>query len=145
MEITADYGQRVYQYQLTATSDGEETVLTLEEPETVAGITARLNGEESLLEYDGLSVETGPLDEEGLTPVSALPVLMETAQSGYMTACSLEDGMLRMDCGDPGGTPGEGREVTLWFDADSHALRRGEICVDGVRVISCQLLEFTRG
>ena len=144
VEITADYGQRVYQYQLTASGDGEETVLTLTAPETVEGITARLTEKGGVLEYDGLAVETGPLDEEGLTPVSALPVLMETARSGYMTACSLEDGELRVDCGDPEGTPGEGREVTLWFDTDTHALVRGEILRDGFRVISCGYLSFTK-
>lgn len=144
VEITADYGQRVYQYSLTASSDGEETVLTLTAPETVEGITARLTKQDGVLEYDGLSVETGPLDENGLTPVSALPVLMETARSGYMTACSLEDRVLRIDCGDPEGTLGEGREVSLWFDADTHALTQSEIRVDGFRVVACDYLSFTK-
>ena len=144
VEITADYGQRVYQYELTASSDGDETVLTLTAPETVEGITARLTQKDGVLEYDGLSVETGPLDEDGLTPVSALPVLMETARSGYVIACSLEEKTLRVDCGDPEGTPGEGREVSLWFDAGTHALVRGEIRSGGFRVIACDYLSFTK-
>ena len=41
-EITADYGQRVYEFVLTAAVSGEETVLTLAEPEWAAGLTARL-------------------------------------------------------------------------------------------------------
>ena len=144
VEITADYGRRVYQYQLAAAGDGEETVLTLTAPETVSGLTARLTKEDGMLEYDGLSVETGPLDSDGLTPVSALPVLVEAVRSGYMTACSLEEGVLRVDCGDPQGTPGAGREVSLWFSEETHALTRGEILWDGFRVISCEFLEFTR-
>ena len=40
--ITADYGQRVYQYELAVTATGEETTLTLSAPDTVAGLTARL-------------------------------------------------------------------------------------------------------
>ena len=40
VEITADYGQRVYEFLLSAAVDGEETVLTLREPELAAGITA---------------------------------------------------------------------------------------------------------
>ena len=63
--ITADYGQRVYQYELAVAVDGEETTLTLSAPDTVAGITARVTGQDGQLEYDGLSVETGPLDPEG--------------------------------------------------------------------------------
>ena len=143
--ITADYGQRVYQYEMAVSVDGEETTLTLSAPETVAGLTARLTGEENLLEFDGVSVETGPLDENGLTPVSAVPALLEAARSGYITACALEeDGtVLRVDCGDPVGSPGTGTETSLWFDASTHALTRGEVSTDGFRVILCEFTGFT--
>ena len=145
--VTADYGQRVYQYEMAVSVNGPETVLTLSAPETVAGLTARLSGEENLLEFDGVSVETGPLDGDGLTPVSALPALLEAARSGYITACALEeDGtLLRMDCGDPAGSPGTGTEIVLWFDAAAHTLVRGEVSVDGFRVILCEFSGFTAG
>lgn len=145
-EITADYGQRVYQYTMGVEVNGEETVLTLTAPETVAGITARLKEKNGLLEYDGVVVETGPMDGEGLTPVSSIPVLLEEAKSGYIRACSLEEdgALLRVDCGDPEGEPGRGREITLWFEADTHALSRGEVKLDGFRAVLCQFQEFTK-
>ena len=143
--ITADYGQRVYQYEMSVAVNGEETVLTLSAPDAVAGLSARMAGEENLLEFDGVSVETGPLDENGLTPVSAVPALLEAAKSGYITACALEeDGtLLRVDCGDPVSSPGMGTETVLWFDAATHALVKGEISVDGFRVILCEFSDFT--
>lgn len=143
--VTADYGQRVYRYEMAVAVSGGETLLTLSAPETVAGLTARMAGEENFLEFDGLSVETGPLDGDGLTPVSAVPALLEAARSGYITACALEeDGtVLRVDCGDPAGSPGTGTETALWFDAATHALTRGEISTDGFRVILCEFSEFT--
>lgn len=142
--VTADYGQRVYQYEMAAAVNGEETVLTLSAPDTVAGLTARITGEDNLLEFDGVSVETGPLDGDRLTPVSALPALLEAARSGYITACALEDEgtVLRVDCGDPAGSPGTGTETVLWFDAATHALARGEVSVDGFRVILCEFTGF---
>ena len=142
--ITPDCGQRVYQYELAVAVDGEETTLTLSAPDTVAGITARVTGQDGQLEYDGLSVETGPLDPEGLSPVSAVPALLEGARSGYIVSCALEEdgALLRMDCGDPEGTPGTGSEVSLWFDASTHALSRGEISVDGFRAILCEFTDF---
>lgn len=144
--VTADYGQRVYRYEMAVSVTEEETVLTLTAPETVAGLSARLDGEESLLEFDGLSVETGPMDEDGLTPVAAVPALLEAARTGYITACALEEEgtLLRVDCGDPEGTPGAGAETALWFDASTHALTRGEISVDGFRVILCEFSQFTK-
>ena len=147
LEITADYGQRVYQFEMDAQVQGEDAVLTLTAPETVAGLTARWVGEAGTLEYDGVAVETGSLDPEGLDPVSAFPVLLEAARSGYMAACALEEdgAVLRVDCGDPAGTPGQGTETTLWFDGETGALLRGEIRVDGFRVIGCTCTAFTKG
>ena len=143
--VTADYGQRVYQYEMAAAVTGEETVLTLSAPETVAGLTARVTGEDSRLEFDGVSVETGPLDDDGLTPVSALPALLEAARGGYIISCALEeDGtLLRLDCGDPTASPGSGTETVLWFDAATHALVKGEVNVDGYRAILCEITQFT--
>ena len=145
-EITADYGQRVYQYTMSVEASEEETALVITAPETVVGITARLKDKDSLLEYDGIAVETGPMNQQGLTPVSAVPALLEETRSGYMRACALEeDGtLLRMDCGDPEGEPGKGVETTLWFDAETHALARGEIRVDGFRAILCEFTQFTK-
>lgn len=146
LSITADYGQRVYQYEVDAAVEGENTTLTLTAPETVAGMTARFTGEEGLLEYDGVWTETGALDEEGLNPASAFPALLEAARSGYITACALveEETLLRVDCGDPTGSPGEGREISLWFDPTTHALIKGEISVDGFRVILCECTDFAK-
>ena len=147
LDVTADYGQRVYQYQMDAAWGEEETVLTLTAPETVAGFTARATGEDSTLEYDGVQVETGTLDQEGLTPLSAFPALLKAARSGYITSCCLEEegALLRVNCGDAEGEPGTGTETSLWFDASTHALRRGEVSVDGFRVILCEVSDFSIG
>ena len=146
LAVTADYGQRVYQYEMDAAVEGEDVTLTLTAPETVAGMTASLTGEEGKLEYDGVWTETGTLDEDGLTPVSAFPALLEAARSGYISACALseEENLLRVDCGDPTGNPGEGREVVLWFDPATGALAKGEISVDRFRVILCECSDFVK-
>lgn len=144
--ITVDYGQRVYEYQLQVDTQGEETCLTLTAPELVAGMTAQIQGEETHLSYENIYVETGPLDEEGLTPLSAIPALLEAIRSGYMTACVLEEdtGLLRIDCGNPDSAPGTGRELSLWFTADTGGLVRGEIDVDGFRCILCEFSQVTK-
>ncbi len=72
-EITADYGQRVYEYTVAAEFDGEQTRLTLTAPDTVTGLTAVLTEDSGALEFDGLWVETGPLDPEGSPPPPPCP------------------------------------------------------------------------
>ena len=121
-QVNADYGQRVYDFTLSVTNDGEE----------------------GALEYDDLSLETGFLDGESLSPVSALPTLMEAARTQYIDRCTLADGVLEVHCADPEQDSGTGQEVTLWFDAQTYALTGGEISQDGRRVIACQITEFTK-
>ena len=143
-QVNADYGQRVYDFTLSVTNDGEETAVVIREPEMLSGVTARIHGEEGTLEYDDLSLETGFLDGESLSPVSALPTLMEAARTQYIDRCTLADGVLEVHCADPEQDSGTGQEVTLYFDAQTHALTGGEISQDGRRVIACKITEFTK-
>lgn len=142
MRVTADYGRRVYTYVVDAGVAGGETVLTVQEPAEIAGITARLRDGESVLEYDGAVLETGPLAEDGLTPVSAVAALLEATRSGFIDSCATEGENLYILCRDPADPPGDGRQIGLWFGPDG-GLLRGEVAVDGRRVIQCEFESFT--
>jgi len=143
MEVTADYGQRLYRYGVDAAWEKEgETVLTLTAPENVAGVTARIAKGETALEFDGVMVETGPLDSGGLTPIDAFPVLLEYAREGFQAEWALEDWdgeeRLHITCRDPEEEPGTGREAQLWFDPETAGLLRGELSDGGFTVIQCE-------
>ena len=43
-QVNADYGQRVYDFTLSVTNDGEETAVVIREPEMLSGVTARIHG-----------------------------------------------------------------------------------------------------
>ena len=146
LDVTADYGQRVYTYTVDVTVSDGRTTLQVVAPEEVAGVTAHLDGAQGSIEYDGTMLETGELSADGLTPLSAVPALLESARSDFIGGCTREmlgeRTALRVQCHDPAAQPGTGRETTLWFDADSHVLLRGEISQDGRRVITCEFAEF---
>ena len=149
LEITADYGQRVYDYTLALTYEkGGDTTLTVEAPEEVAGITARVSGDKASLEYDGVSLETGPLDTSGLSPVGCAPYLMRCAAEGFIAESGLETvgetEALRCTYRDPDAVPGTGSESSLWFDTAPQAPIQGEILSDGVQIIRCTFSEFTK-
>lgn len=148
VDMTTDYGIRVYTYGVDFTweKDGE-TVLTLTAPENVAGTSAHIAGGETALEYDGVMLETGPLDSTGLSPIDALPALLGYAREGFVGECVLEDwgGEIRLHatCRDPQKEPGTGVEVQLWFHTGTLALARGEISEDGITVLQCEFTSFT--
>lgn len=147
LDVTADYGQRVYEYgmDLTWQKDGE-TVLTVNAPENVAGVTVRIEAGETALEYDGARIETGALSPEGLSPVDAVPAILNYVREGFIAECAEETlgevEALRVCYQDPEGTPGNGTEAAAWFDLSSHVLLRGEISVDGFAVIQCGFRSF---
>lgn len=148
MDVTADYGARVYDYSMDFSWEKEgETVLTVTAPENIAGVTARIAQNSATMEYDGVSLETGPLDTLGLSPVGAVPALLDAVCRGYMAEVTEEtmDGAdcLRILFRDPEATPGVGRELTAWFDTGTHAMVRGEIASDGASVIQCAFTSFT--
>lgn len=144
-ELQADYGQRVYNYTLDVAANEEELVLTVTAPELISGVTARMKAKETFLEYDGVCIETGPLNPEGLTPLSAIPAMLDAVRSVYITTCGFEDsGLLRVSCADPDTPPGTGTEYVLWFDPVTHDLIQGEISVDGFRCIFCTFSPFTK-
>lgn len=148
LELTADYGQRVYTYGVDMAWEKEgETRLTLTAPENVAGTVAHIANGETALEYDGVMAETGKLDEAGLTPVDAGPALLTCAREGFLAECVLEewDGAQRLHVTsrDPEKVPGSGVETQLWFQPDTGTLLRGEISEDGFTVITCEVTNFT--
>lgn len=147
LDVTADYGQRVYDYTLALTyaKDGD-TTLTVEAPQEIAGITARLTGGSAVLEYDGVSLETGPLDTSGLSPIGCAPYLLSCAREAFIAESGLEtvgeSETLRCTYRDPDSTPGTGTEVSLWFDTNTHAPVQGEILSDGAQIIKCTVTDF---
>lgn len=147
-DLTADYGQRVYTYGVDFSWQREgETLLTLTAPEVVAGTTAHVAAGETALEYDGVMLETGPLDSAGLAPVDAVPALLSYAREGFAAECVLEETeeaqKLHVICRDPERDPGVGTEADLWFSPETGALLEGELSEDGFTVIRCQFTEFT--
>lgn len=149
VNVNVDYGERVYDFVLDASwQKNGETVLTVVEPELIAGITARLTDGGAYLEYDGASLSTGPLSGEGMTPLEAVPFLMEQLMSGYMARCFYEgegeDRRLAVLCRDPNGSEGTGSECTLYFDPAAHDLLRAELAYDGFTVLTAELSNFTK-
>ena len=115
-------------------------------PEEVAGITATIAQGQTFLTFDGVQLETGPLNEDGLSPLDALPAIFAAMESGYIaeTGSELlgETETLRLCCRDPERAPGEGLETLLWFDKADQTLMQGELRQDGATVIRCTFSDF---
>lgn len=151
VDLRIDYGDRIYDFTLDASWQKEgESVFTVTAPELIAGVTARLSRDGGVLEYDGMSLSTGPISDGGMEPLEAVPFLMEQLTHGYMASCSFEtegEGaprQLRVLCRDPDREEGTGAECALYFDPDSHGLVWAELFWDGFTVLTAHFNNFTK-
>ena len=147
-QVTAHLGQQVYDFVLEGswTQDGE-TVLTVMDPEWMAGVTARMTQEESVLEYDGAGMTLGTLNGDGLSPIAAIPTMLDEVSQGYIAQCSWEQEgertYLELLCRDPEEEPGEGTEYVMWFEPDTFQLCMGQVQVAGTTVLTLTSDDFT--
>lgn len=155
-QVTADYGERVYDFSMVLVAERREeglsTTLTLTEPASLKGIsvTQTGTGQDSQLVWEDLVLETGDLNPEGLSPVTAIPLLLDTLERGFIHSVSLTEKhtaqgtqvLLELISKDPDAPTGTGQEVVLWVDAESYGLVGGEIFQDGRRVVACTIENF---
>ncbi len=138
-DLTADYGARVYDFSFDVSYTAEMTTLVITQPELLQGLSVEVGEEGSTILCDGMLMETGELSWDGLTPVTAIPVLLDQLQTGYVQRCSVEEGVVTLYCGDPDTPMGSGQEFIFTLDDATGDLLTGEILVDGVRKINCTI------
>lgn len=146
-DITADYGDRAYQYQVTCSGNAQAGELLVVSPESIAGTGTAWEEGETVLEYDGVSLETGELSPDGLSPADALPVILSACQSGAIVETGLEEWseeqqVLYLLTENPK-TNAEESRIAVWADPVSGDLYQAEIYWAGERVIHIAFTDFS--
>lgn len=136
-ELTADYGAVTEDYTLKAAYDGQQTQIEVLAPELIAGIKATALRGETTVSYEGVELGAGPLDEEGLTAMSALPVMLDAMASAYVELLWWEDNFITARL-----YVGEQSVLTLWLDSWTHAPVAAEVATDGRTVIRCTISDW---
>ena len=131
--LRAEYEDKTAEFTLKYARDESGQTVTVAEPEIIAGISARIAGDGTALEYDGMILDTGELDAYGLTPMSALPVLVSAMESGHLESFRKEDGLLVLEL-----VPEEHLAVTVWFDEEMRPLK-AELVSEGQLRVACAI------
>lgn len=136
-EMRAEYADRTLEFTLAYEKDAEGETVTVVRPERIAGIRARLKPGGGALEFEGLILETGPLDPYGLTPMNALPRLVEALLAGHLDSHwrEGEETAVRL-------VPDDRLTVSVWFEPGSMTPRRAELESDGRVRIFCELSDW---
>lgn len=134
-EIVADYGETVLEYDMKYSGSASQGVIEIFAPKSIAGLKVQAaTAEKTKLIYDGAELWAGELSEDGLDPVSSLPVMINQWRGGYVESAIVE----RLD----GGTflavihsIDDSTRLLTWFDMETHLPYKAEISSDGRTVI----------
>lgn len=143
-QVTADYGDRAYQYTVLCQGNAQTGGLTVTEPESIAGAGTRWENGQTCLDYEELTLETGQLSPDGLSPADALPVLLDTCANGAL----LESGWV--DWGEAErclylllqNPNAQKSTAALWADPETGAIYQAEMLWEEQRVIQFVFSEF---
>ena len=139
-DITADYGDEVYNFSVTCEGDSDGNLgFTVTAPESIGGITGIIDQTCGKLTFDDTAV-TFPLLADGqLSPVSAPWILLKTLRSGYLTAAGMEGEDLRLTIDDSYEEDALGLDV--WLNGENQPIR-ADILYDGCRILAMKVSNF---
>ena len=83
-QLRAEYPDKTVRFRLDYRENEGGCCLTVLEPEEIGGISLQLSSDGTQLRFEGVTLDTGPLDRYGLSPVSALPALTQALRSGHL-------------------------------------------------------------
>ena len=141
-DVTADYGDRVYDFSLQYIGGGSDGTVTVLSPENIAGLTARLSAGSGRLEYDGAELSIGGLTTDGLSPMEALPTMVKQWKTGFIEAAQ-DEKLNGSDTVAVTYTISGTEYLITWFDGDTMLPIRGELFFDGAMVVAADFEHVT--
>lgn len=140
-EITADYGENVYEFTVDCEcrTDGTASV-TVIEPQSIAGITAKISENGDELIYDGMAVAFDPLAGGNAAPVCTPSLVVDAWANAFIHAAGQEGEWLRVTY--ERGYDEEQLDVDCWFDEKNIPICT-EICYNDETVLKMEVSNFS--
>lgn len=136
VSLKADYGDKAYIFKLGCNLSPDGGEITIKEPLSVAGVTARIESDGITLTYDGAEVYTGAILPSGLSPVDAVPVMAKAWREGLITE-TVSEPYGDIKCLSVTHLIDEGVYLKTWFEAETYLPVHAEFSSDGYTVIIC--------
>lgn len=124
--VRAEYEHKTARFTLSYSEDSQGGKVTVLAPQLIAGITARVEPGSTSLEYDGIMLGTGELDDFGLSPMSALPILVQALKDGALDSGWQEGEFTVMQIQST-----DELSCTVWFEPEAMIPRQAELISDG--------------
>ena len=137
-QVRCEYEEKTVDFVLSYSGDREGCQVSVTEPELIRGIKAHASAGKTALEFDGVKLDTGPLDAFGLSPMSALPVMVEALRSGYLDSAWEEQGQYAALL-----IPSDNMNVQVNLDKYTMSPVYAELISDGRVAVFMQISDWT--
>lgn len=137
-DIRAEYQDKTAEFTIEYSRYEGGCTVTVVEPELIRGVTAHMADGKTQLEFSGVILDVGPLDEYGLTPMSALPTLVRAMQTGHLESIRSENGQTVVEL-----KPEDHLTVTVWFEEETMTPVYAEIASEGRVAVYCDLRDWS--
>ncbi len=138
--VRAEYENKTARFTLSYSEDSQGGSVTVLAPQLIAGVTARVKPDGTSLEYEGISLGTGELDDYGLSPMSALPMLLQALKTGALDSGWTEGDytVMQIDSTDT-------LSCTVWLQPDSLTPCQAELITDGRVKVFIEISDWQEG
>ena len=133
-KLRAEYPDRSVEFQLHYEEKDDCAVVTVLAPELISELSVEIHEGESVLEYNSLVIDTGALDDDGLSPLTALPAIAKALRTGYIDAVREEGGELVFTL-----IPDDGVKAEVWFEPSAMTPLHAELISGGKVTVYCDI------
>ena len=138
--ITATYGDVIYQFQMSCTTDKDTLNFNIASPENIAGICGSISDSVAELKFQDTALAFPMMAEGRISPVSAPWLFYKTLMSGYLRSCGKTDDGIQISIDDS--YESEPLHLEIYTDENCTPLL-AEIYWQQQKMITLQIQNFT--
>ena len=139
-KVSADYGDKLYIFTLNCVGDAQgDLSFTVEEPESISGITGRITGAGGELTFEDTALSFPLMADGQVTPVSGPWLLLKTLRSGYLSSAGMDGEYLRLCMDDS--YRDDALHLDIWINGENMPVK-AEILYSGRKILSLEVASF---
>ena len=140
VQITADYTERAYQFEMDCASDEEGNLrFTVTSPEGIAGVCGVISAGSGQLTFEGMRLDFGLMAENRISPISGPWLCLNSLRGGYIVSCGDMGDSFHMVIDES--YEEDTLTTEVWTDSDG-AVSTAEISWKGMRVLTLAFSDF---
>ncbi len=133
-DIRCEYPDKTHEFSLYYEGGTEGSTVKVLSPKMIAGVSAEFSPDGTSLNFGETSVDTGNLDEYGLSPMSALPSLVNLMKNGFMESSWEEADFSVYEL-----SLNDNLSAQIWFNSLNMVPVKAELISNGTVKVFCNI------